>query len=170
VGDVVAGQESASQSVAQNVAEAGQGIREVHSVMDDLSSGAAASDGDARAVRSAAQSVSSQAETLREEIACFLKALREEGDAPAYLRRPCEVAVEIHSASGSSRAVLREISLGGGCLDSPLACESGEPVVVLAAAQKFQARVVATEAGRTRLQFALDPATRATVARLLPAA
>ncbi len=170
LGGVVASQESASQAVTQNVAGAGQGIRNAQAVMDALSTGATEADRDARAVREAAQSVSDQADSLQAEIESFLVALRAEEDAPAYLRRPCEIAVELRAPAGARRATLREVSLGGGSLETDLACEPGERLTLLVAGQQVACRVVVRESGRTRLQFALDPATRAAVARFLPAA
>ncbi len=171
VGDVVATQETATQAIARNVAQASQGMREAHGVMAQLNDGATASAGGAREVMQAAHKVTGEAEELRQEIEAFLAAIHNAGERRKYERIPCALDVHLAAASGTVAGRLRDISLGGCRFGVALPAKSGEQVTLIApGGGQIRCRVVAVEADATRLQFALDDATRHAVHSLLPGA
>ena len=171
VGDVVATQEAATQAIARNVAEASRGMRDAHGVMARLNDGAAASDDGARQVMQAAHKVTGEAEELRQEIEAFLAAIHNAGERREYERVPCRLEVRVAAAGGTVSGRLQDISLGGCRFAAVLAAGCGEPVTLtVPGGATISCRVVAVEAEVTRLQFALDEATRRTVHALLPAA
>ena len=169
VGDVIATQESATQAIARNVAEASHGMRDAHGVMALLGEGASASDNGARAAMQAARKVTGEADGLCREIEAFLVAIQHAGDRRAYQRVPCALEVRLDTPAGSAATRLRDISLGGCLCDAVASCRSGDPATLIVAGGRIACRVVATEADGTRLQFALDDATRHVVQGLLPA-
>ena len=111
-------------------------------------------------------------EILREgkrEIEAFLVAIQHAGDRRAYQRVPCALEVRLDTPAGSAATRLRDISLGGCLCDAVASCRCGDPATLIVAGGRIACRVVAAEADGTRLQFALDEATRHVVQGLLPA-
>ena len=170
VGEVVAGQETATQAIARNVAEACGGMHEAQGVMAELGDGAAVSDNGAREVMRAAQVVTGEAGQLRQEIDAFLAAIHAVGERRAFERFPCALDVRVLANAGEVAGRLSDISLGGCALTAELPARCGDPVrLVGPGGESVACRVVAVDEGLTRLQFALDAATRRTVHGLLPA-
>ncbi len=171
VGDVVATQEAATQAIARNVAAASRGMRDAHGVTAQLNAGATASDGGAREVMQAARKVTGEAEALRREIEAFLAAIHNDGERREYERLPSTLEVRVVVGGGTVSGRLRDISLGGCRFGAVLPAGCGEHATLIApGGMNVPCRVVAVEADVTRLQFALDEATRQLVHALLPAA
>ena len=119
----------------------------------------------------AAHKVTGEAEELRQEIEAFLAAIHNAGERRKYERIPCALDVHLAAASGTVAGRLRDISLGGCRFGVALPAKSGEQVTLIApGGGQIRCRVVAVEADATRLQFALDDATRHAVHSLLPGA
>ncbi len=171
MGDVIASQETASRAIARNVAAAGSGMRDARAVMTQLRDGATASAAGAQEVMQAAQNVTGEAEELRQEIEDFLAAIHNASERREYERIPCALDVRVSTAAGTVAGRLQDISLGGCRLGAVIPAGCGEHVTLSApGGLTISCRVVAVEAEVTRLQFALDAATRHRVHALLPVA
>ena len=107
---------------------------------------------------------------LRQEIGAFLAAIQNAGERRQYERVPCALEVQVSAAAGTVSGPLQDISLGGCRFGAVVPAGCGERVTLMApGGVAIPCRVVAVEAEVTRLQFALDEATRHRVHALLPA-
>ncbi len=171
MGDVVATQETANRVIGRNVTAAGSFMRDADAAMAQLNEEATASDGGAHEVMQAARKMTGAAADLRQEIGAFLAAIQNAGERRQYERVPCALEVQVSAAAGTVSGPLQDISLGGCRFGAVVPAGCGERVTLMApGGVAIPGRVVAVEAEGTRLQFALDEATRRLVHALLPAA
>ena len=115
----------------------------------------------------AAGDVAGMATSLHGDIGDFIKAIQSNVDRRAFRRVACDLPAELQVGSQIIAARIQDISLGGAALDVQVPAACGSPLQLTIGAHLIQSRLAATEPNRSRLQFRLDPSTRAQVQAVL---
>ncbi len=157
-------QSAATREIARNVTEAAHGTQEVTSSIGSVNEGAMRTGATALKVLTTADQLIDRSTELSGEVENFLSAIATAGDRRTFERHYVALPVRVTGPSGTVSAVVHDISAGGALVDGVIPGDPGTRVEVSVADwPMIQGRVIAREGGRSRLQFALDPATQATL-------
>ncbi len=160
IASAVEEQSAATREIARNVQEAAQGTRDVTASITEVSGGATRTGATASQVSATAGQLIGQAEGLTADVANFLAAIRTAGERRQFERIPASLAVEVKTPAGRVAATVLDIGVGGVRLDRDIGGSPGVAVEVSGAGlPSVRGRLVGSEQGRSRIQFALDAAT-----------
>ncbi len=164
-------QTAATGEIARNVQQASSGTSEVTRSITLVNEGAATTGSAATQVLGTAEELSGQSESLAAEVADFLAAIKQAGERRHYQRRSVSVPVRLSIGGRAVSSTMVDLGLGGCRVDVDLGVPAGTALTLEAPGWPLvKARVLCSEEGHTRLQFALDTATQDNLERLLDAA
>ncbi len=154
-------QTAATGEIARNVQEASSGTREVTASITLVNEGAATTGGAAHQLLGTADELSKQSDQLATEVSDFLSAIKTAGDRRHSQRRQCRTPIIVQAGSAPRTTVtMVDVSSDGCRIDTSLPQPIGTVVEVSIDNVPVRARIVGSEAGFTRFQFALDAATQ----------
>lgn len=155
-------QSSATQEIARNVQQAYEGTQDVTSSIARVKDGAVTSGTAAQQVLSTAEDLSLQAQDLANEVADFLSSIKTAGDRRHFERIPFNISIKLLVGDQTISATLTEASIGGARIEETLDKPVGTAMILVVPGwPRVRARIAGHLGNATRLQFALDEATRA---------
>jgi methyl-accepting chemotaxis protein len=164
-------QGSATEEISRNVQQTARCMREVAEGMEALGVNATGAQDGSAAMLAAFTRMALQAGELHDEVQGFLAASGRASDRRKYERVPAGDAARLLTEPGVSvDVVLEDLGEGGFAAACATPLETGAAVGVVGLAdQMLNARVVAWEGGRLRVQFRYDAHTQAAVRRMMAA-
>jgi methyl-accepting chemotaxis protein len=161
IASAVEEQGAATREITRNIAEAASGTKEVTSNITEVSGAAGKTGILAVNVLMAATGLHKQADQLRTEVVQFLASVKEAGNRRLFERVSVQLSAQLVVDGANISATVVDVSLGGARLSSNATAKSGAAcTLTISGWPPVTSRIITTESGFVRVQFALDEQTR----------
>ncbi len=166
ISSAITEQTSTTEEIARNVVQASAGTREVTESISIVNNKTLTTGSASKQLLKTAEHLSKQSSDLSKEVGHFLESIKTAGERRGFERKNCKVSAIVQIEKNKYNTTVTNISASGAYISHPLEARPGTLVTLaITGWSPTQARVVSVDQKGTHLQFMLDPAVQAKIAR-----